>query len=133
MRTLIFLLILLQTVFSPAVVSAEQTNNPSVRPHLISPHRAEHILHGDRTGGGHLWPGRPGKTPFPKNWSEEKILHEISNIATDPQIHSVDAKMGRTTKEGVRDGVKIRVVMESKSRGGGVVTGYPLNLKRNRQ
>jgi len=32
---------------------------------LASKQRTTHILQGDKTGGGHLWPGTAGKTPFP--------------------------------------------------------------------
>lgn len=32
---------------------------------LASPSRAQHILTGDATGGGHMWPGAPGKSVFP--------------------------------------------------------------------
>lgn len=34
--------------------------------------------------GGHRWPGEEGKSPFTREWSDEKIMHEISDIATDP-------------------------------------------------
>jgi hypothetical protein len=39
---------------------------------LASDARTTHILHGDATGGGHLWPGLTGKTPFPTGWSETR-------------------------------------------------------------
>jgi len=52
---------------------------------LASPSRTTHILTGDGPGsGGHLWPGQAGKTPFPQSWSGDKIMHEVSDIATDP-------------------------------------------------
>ena len=51
---------------------------------LASPERTTHILDGDATGGGHLWPGKPDKTPFPQSWSRDRIMHEVSDIATDP-------------------------------------------------
>jgi hypothetical protein len=55
-----------------------------------------------------------------------KILHDISDVATDP--NSRVTRQGRTTLiEGRRDGVDIRVV----ERDGRIVTGYPTNLPRN--
>jgi RHS repeat-associated protein len=53
---------------------------------LVSARRTNHILYGDATGGGHMWPGLTGKTPFPQNWSGNKIMHHVSDIATDPGL-----------------------------------------------
>ena len=48
------------------------------------------------TGGGHRpGTGISGKTKFPANWSDEKILHEISDVATDPA--SKVTQQGKTT------------------------------------
>jgi hypothetical protein len=30
--------------------------------------------------------GGPGKSRFPKSWSEDKAMHAISDIATDPNL-----------------------------------------------
>lgn len=98
---------------------------------LISEARAQHILHGDRTGGGHLWPGASGKSPFPKNWSENKILNEINTIASDASIPGRIQGNGRILKEATVDGINVRVVIDPPSRGGGVVTGFPTNVPRN--
>ena len=45
----------------------------------------QHILEGGATGGGH-GPGRgvPGKSEFPRSWSDGRVLNEVSDIATDP-------------------------------------------------
>ncbi|QWL29205.1 hypothetical protein E2R33_04580 [Rathayibacter toxicus] len=50
---------------------------------------AEHLVHRNLRNDGnwsgvHLWPGKPGKTPFPSNWTEEKIKKNILDIANDP-------------------------------------------------
>jgi len=58
---------------------------PNQHVDILSPQTRQHILHGDNNGGGHLWPGRPGKTAFPKNWSADKIIHEVGDIVTPPQ------------------------------------------------
>ena len=91
----------------------------------------KHILDGDANGGGHRpGTGKPNKTEFPDTWSDEKILHEISDVATDPRITpGVDPKTGRLIHEGTRDGVDIRVITEPD--GGRIVTGHPTNLPRN--
>ena len=83
---------------------------------LASAERTTHILVGDATGGGHMWPGLPGKTPFPPSWSGETIMQHVSDIATDPLLQwvqqtgsagSLFTKSGapaRFVVTGVRDG-----------------------------
>jgi hypothetical protein len=97
---------------------------------LSTPARRTHILDGDATGGGHLWPGQPGKTPFPQSWSGDRIMHEISDIATDPVACQNGVRQGpRTVLTGSVDGVDIRVIVNTQT--GEIITGYPTNLPRN--
>ncbi len=97
---------------------------------LASPARRTHILDGDATGGGHLWPGNAGKTPFPQGWSGDKIMHEVSDIATDPIAWQNAVPQGsRTVLTGTRGGVDIRVIVDTNS--GEIISGYPTNLPRN--
>lgn len=97
---------------------------------LASEARTTHILQADATGGGHLWPGGAGKSPFPQSWSGDKIMHEISDIATDPAAWRTAVPQGsRTVLTGTRDGVDIRVVVDTRT--GDIVTGYPTNVPRN--
>ena len=103
---------------------------------LASGRRSIHILYGDATGGGHLWPGMPGKTPFPKSWSAPKILHEVSDIVTDPAVTWVNTSgkqgafftnAGRPARwkgVAVRDGVPIKVIYEPA--GEGIITAHPV-------
>ncbi|WP_176440059.1 RHS repeat-associated core domain-containing protein [Haloechinothrix alba] len=103
---------------------------------LASDSRTRHILDGDEFGGGHMSPGKPGKSIFPQDWSREKIMHNISDVATDPasswqqQTGAVGARFTRKGKPvrfevgGRRDGVNIEVIVEPD--GEGIVTGYPV-------
>lgn len=96
---------------------------------LASLQRREHILDGDATGGGHRpGTGKPGKSEFPQGWSDDKIMHEISDIATDPNYISRVGRGGRKITDGNRNGVDIRVVQESN---GDIVSGFPTNVPRN--
>ena len=95
---------------------------------LATEARTAHILHGDVTGGGHLWPGLPGKTPFPKDWSAARVMHEISDVATDPASARV-VQGGKTVVTGTRGGIDIRVIIDNKT--GEIRTGYPTNMPRN--
>src|SRR5690606_35038608 len=100
-------------------------------PPLIDEGRARHILEGDRPGsGGHLWPGAPGKTPFPQGWDAEKVLSVSSDVARDPESRREPVLRGRPAITGTRGGVEVRVIVEPASKGGGVVTAYPKNLPR---
>ncbi|MCU1489438.1 MAG: type secretion protein Rhs, partial [Acidimicrobiaceae bacterium] len=95
---------------------------------LASEQRTTHILQGDSTGGGHLWPGLAGKTPFPQDWSAGQIMNDISDVATDPASSRV-VQGGRTIVTGTRDGVDIQVIINNRT--DEIVSGYPTNLPRN--
>jgi len=101
----------------------------------LSPKAKKHILQGDGPGsGGHLWPGQAGKAPFPQSWDSDKIVHEVSDIITDPKAkwYVQTGSGGPLTKSGkparwvsweVRDGVRIRTVYEPAT--GEVITAFP--------
>ena len=101
---------------------------------LTTPSAESHILfgevynHGGKTiyGGGHLFPGLPGKTPFPRDWGRDKILHNISDVATDPgAVLKVSRhNTSRTVIEGERENVLIRVVVDREKEK--IVTGFPI-------
>lgn len=64
---------------------------------LTTPARRRHILEGDATGGGHR-PGteKSGKSEFPAGRPDDSIIHDISDIATDPTLRSRSGRGGRT-------------------------------------
>jgi RHS repeat-associated protein len=96
---------------------------------LASQKRRKHILDGDSTGGGHRpGTGKPGKSEFPQGWSDDQIMHAISDIATDPSAFRKAGRGGRTIAEGMRDGINIRVIQEPN---GDIVSGFPTNVPRN--
>ena len=80
-------------------------------------------------GGGHRpGTGFPGKSEFPAGWSDEKIMHEISDIATDPSLAGRPGnRVGDSFINGTRDGVDIEVLIRNDQ----IWTGYPTNLPRN--
>ena len=96
---------------------------------LASDNRTNHILYGDKTGGGHLYPGQSGKSTFPQNWSAEKTMHEISDIATDPSLvwnpNRVVNGVQRYEVIGIRDGVEIKVITDGKD----IITAFPIGGK----
>ncbi|WP_374406906.1 EndoU domain-containing protein [Hydrogenophaga sp.] len=95
----------------------------------------EEKANGEAPGvGGHLWPGQPGKSVFPQTWTADKVIHEVGDVATNPNTrwYAQTGTGGSTTKAGdparwvaweSRDGVTMRVVFEPAS--GRVVTAFP--------
>jgi len=95
---------------------------------LTTPERRVHILDGDATGGGHrAGTGIPGKSEFPAEWSDDRIIHEISDVATDPASGRVP-QGNRTVVTGQRGGIDIKVVLGPD---GTIITGHPTNVPRN--
>ena len=98
-----------------------------MKPSLADNKGKEHILNGNETGGGHrAGTGTKGKSEFSSNWFDEKILGEISDVATDPPSKQRPSGT-RTISIGTRDGVKIKTVSEL----GCNVTGYPTDTPKN--
>jgi len=92
---------------------------------LASPQRTNHILNGDETGGGHLWPGQSGKSSFPQSWNADNTMHNISDIATDPTLPWIKGRVvngvQRWEVTGVRDGVTVKVITDGKD----IITAFP--------
>ncbi len=91
-----------------------------------------HILWGDGPGrGGHLWPGNPDKTPFPKDWQPERIRDTVGEILANTKTpwRPVDGG-NRLVTEVFREGVQVRVVYDRVNQR--IVSAYPINRPRNR-
>lgn len=120
----------LHTYYVRADTSDLLVHNDSTCPvNLATPDRTTHILAGDATGGGHLYPGAPGKTPFPSTWSEDQVMHNVSDVATNPSstVGAVQPN-GNIPVSGTVDGVDMKVIIGPD---GSIVTGFPTNLPRN--
>lgn len=90
--------------------------------HLPSDRR-EHILDGDASGGGHrAETGRPGKSEFPPEWSDDKIEEVVEDVARHPDDEPYHQPNGRWLVSGTRDGVDVKVVVHPDGR---IWTAYP--------
>ena len=97
----------------------------------IPEQRRVHILYGDDRGGGHLaGVGKPCKSEFPDDWSEEKIIDEVSLIAANDNLRWERQDNGYYTVEQMVEDMRVRVVVDRRKRE--VVTAYPVNVARNR-
>jgi RHS repeat-associated protein len=93
--------------------------------------RKTHILDRHKFGAG-----KPGKTEFPANWSDDELLHNVSDIATDPtSIRGVDnfGNWSQPYATGFRNGVEVRVDFfpSNSIHSGKISTAYPINVPRN--
>ncbi len=77
--------------------------------------RAEHILAGDgpdAVNGGHRHgTGNPGKTEFPSDWSDEKIVSAVQDVARNPDVAHWQEFNERWKVRGERDGVTLTPVV----------------------
>jgi hypothetical protein len=97
---------------------------------LIPEDRRRHILDGDETGGGHRsGQNAPGKSEFPADWSDERIIDAVKSVADDPRSSRKPLGNGRTQVNGTRDGIGIEVIIGRD--GETVVTAHPTNTPRN--
>jgi hypothetical protein len=110
--------------------SAWNTADIETRPPLdslrVTPERTTHILDGDETssGGGHRHgTGNPGKTEFPANWDDAKIISTALDVARGPDRPPVRQDWNDTWLcTGTRDGVDVSVVV---LRSGEILTSWP--------
>jgi len=99
-------------------------------PATIDAARRTHILDGDATGGGHrAGTGKPGKSEFPVNWTDDEVISRVEEVANDPHSSRRNGRLGRAVVSGTCHGVDIEVVIEAN--GTQIVTGYPTNIRRN--
>ena len=106
--------------------SVDAADRPPVDAIRVSPERRGHILDGDADGigGGHRHgAGKPGKTEFPANWDDEKIMSKVLDVAQRPDIPPVlQERNNRWVCTGIRDGVEVSVIV---LRSGEVWTAWP--------
>ncbi|WP_417582459.1 EndoU domain-containing protein [Nitrincola sp.] len=90
--------------------------------------RSGHILANHKPGAGKL-----GKTEFPSNWSDDRIIHQVSDIASDPSLTRLVDSRGTPYVSGTRDGVDIRVTFfpDNHPRAGQISSAYPTNVPAN--
>jgi hypothetical protein len=100
-------------------------DRPDIDAFRVTPERATHILDGDATGGGHRHgTGKPGKTEFPANWDDGKVIDTVLDVARRPDSAPGHQEWNdRWVARGTRDDVEIVAVIQ---RDGRIWTAWPL-------
>ncbi len=91
--------------------------------------RRDHIINRHKSGAG-----KPGKTEFPSNWDDDKIINEVNKIANNPNAPGGVGKWDSPYKTGTVDGIEIRVDFYPSTHpthAGKVSTAYPTNTPPN--
>lgn len=118
----LFLLGLLLAFMNPPTI-------PTPLPRL-SAAREQHILYGDRTGGGHLYgTGKPCKSEFPASWDAKDIIARVRETAANDNINWRREANGYHTAERMINSVRVRIVLDGEK--DDIITAYPVNLPRN--
>ena len=106
--------------------SIDEKNRPLLDALHVSPERRVHILDGDADGGGgghRHGVGKPGKTEFPANWDDEKVIATVLDVARRPDKPPTHQDWNDTWLcAGTRDNVEVTAVTE---RSGDILTGWP--------
>lgn len=104
--------------------SVDAADRPPLEAIRVSPERIVHILDGDPGGGGHRHgTGKPGKTEFPADWGDKKIVDALLDVARRPDLPPKHQERNdRWVARGTRDDVGIVAVI---ARDGRIWTGWP--------
>lgn len=95
----------------------------------LTEHRRDHIINRHASGAN-----QPNKTEFPASWDNDKILHNVSDVATDPASIIGLGKWDSPYAIGVREGIEIRVDFYPNNHptySGKISTAYPTNVPSN--
>ena len=116
--------------YEASLKEEEKTLSQTFNNVVLSDYAKEHILYGNNRGGGHKHGiGKPCKSEFPENWSDEKIFFTVKKIAANDNLPWEQQDNGYYVSEYNEGNIRVRVVMgDQKKR---VVTAYPTNTKRN--
>jgi hypothetical protein len=97
---------------------------------ILSPARQQHILHGDKSGGGHLHgAGKACKSEFPADWSADDILTTIRQEAANDNLAWQRQGNGNIVAETRQRDVTVRIVLSPDRRE--IITAYPTDTERN--
>jgi hypothetical protein len=91
--------------------------------------RRDYIINGHKSDAG-----KPGKTEFPSNWDDDKIVNEVNKIANNPNAPGGIGKCDSPYKTGTVDRIEIRVDFYPSmhpTSAGKVSTAYPTNTNPN--
>ncbi|MEM6781635.1 MAG: EndoU domain-containing protein [Pseudomonadota bacterium] len=111
-------------------LSVQEPANDNIAPPSVLKADWDHILHGDETGGGHLYgTGIPCKSEFPADWDENKVKSTVKRLAANDNANWRQEDNGYIVSDQRAEQLNVRVVINPRS--GEIVTSYPTNVQRN--
>jgi len=97
---------------------------------IVTAQRKQHILYGDKNGGGHLHgTGHACKSEFPADWSADKVIRTVETQAANDNLRWTQQDNGYYVAETPVEQVKIRIVVDADKKN--IITAYPVNVARN--
>jgi len=97
---------------------------------VLTAQAEQHILHGDRRGGGHLHgAGKACKSEFPADWDAGEVVAHVKNIAANHNLGWELQDNGYHVAEHTVEGTRVRVVLDRDR--AGIVPAYPTTVRRN--
>lgn len=111
------------------VVTDYAVDLPSVGVKRLSDKAIDHILNGDpeRGIGGHsAHAAVPGKSRFPADWPDDKIIWAVQYACYKPDSFDLIVSANRKTVFKKIDGTNIAVILVKKKNGWRISTAYPV-------
>lgn len=97
---------------------------------VLTPARKNHILYGDKTGGGHIHGlGRACKSEFPADWDAQEIETIILKTAANDNLKWQEQGNGLYVADATENEIVIRIVIDKVDNQ--IITAYPVNTPRN--
>lgn len=109
---------------------ASAPSSPTLTAPTLTVQAEQHILHGDKRGGGHLHgTGKACKSEFPADWDAGEVVAHVKTIAANDNLGWERQDNGYYVAEQTVEGTRVRVVLNRDR--SGIVTAYPTNVRRN--
>lgn len=97
---------------------------------VLSEQAEQHLLYGDKRGGGHLHGvGKACKSEFPQDWDKNEVITHVKKIAANDNLGWQQQDNGYYVAEDMVEGTRVRVILnQTRTK---IVTAYPTNVERN--
>ncbi len=128
--TSVFLVALAVLIFVIDMVKHPDGPLPALQPPVLSEQAEQHLLYGDKRGGGHLHGvGKACKSEFPQDWDKDEVITHVKKVAANDNLGWQQQDNGYYVAEDMVEGTRVRVVLnQTRTK---IITAYPTNVERN--